>query len=406
MKQELLVIKTKAFPVASQTFIVSNAIEALRQGFDVRILCNHKRPFTYSSQTNLLNKYKLDSKVEAFKLPKNVFKRFSFATFCFLHPSIAFYFLKYSYQFKSFELNILFKLFYYKPYRRAKVFHIHFADSADIVPKLKMLKFIKSKIVVTFHGYDASYMHRIHLNTLRECYKELFEVANKVTANTKYLEKKILELGCPKDKLEIVPTGINLDFFKPSIYPKKVNKINEICLISVGRLIPLKGFEYGIRTLKTLLDYGYNVNYNIVGEGVLYHELKGLIDEFKLNQNINMLGELSQEEVKDLLDKSHIFLMTSISDKGKEEAQGVVSYEAQAMGLPVVGFESGGVPFTVSDKTGILVPERDSKALADAIIKLVNNENLYESMSLASRNWVISYFNISNTVMSYYKDIF
>ena len=121
---------------------------------------------------------------------------------------------------------------------------------------------------------------------------------------------------------------------------------------------------------------------------------------------MHLYGQASQNEIKNLLDKSHLFLMTSIADTtGRQETQGVVTAEAQAMGLPVVAFKSGGVPFTVlENKTGLLVAEKDTQAMAHAITTIIENPERYKQMSKAANLWANAQFNPSKMVSDYYSE--
>jgi glycosyltransferase involved in cell wall biosynthesis len=74
----------------------------------------------------------------------------------------------------------------------------------------------------------------------------------------------------------------------------------------------------------------------------------------------------------------------------------MVFIEAQAMGLPVVSTRSGGIPEAVKDgETGLLVTERDPRALAEAILKLMQDDALWQRYSLAGRTRVVDNFNLA-----------
>src|SRR5690606_531712 len=102
-------------------------------------------------------------------------------------------------------------------------------------------------------------------------------------------------------------------------------------------------------------------HYTIVGDGPLFQSLQDQIHSLRLQEYVALIGERSQQDIKILLESHHIYLMSSVTDSsGRCETQGVVTAEAQAMGLPVVAFDAGGVPYTILDgKTGILVKEKD-----------------------------------------------
>ena len=406
MALKSIVIKVNSFPSVSETFIVSNIVAAIDKGYKVDIITKSKKSVIASSQEHLFKKYNLLKHTHSFKQPYKKYKRYLFGIYSLLQPVVLFYFFKYSKQNKGKRLEFLFKLQFYRRFRNSELFHVHFATAAEEIPYLKNIGFIKSKILVTFHGYDAYFQDDIQMRVLKAKYALLFETADVCTINTLYLKNKIEALGCPTTKIKIVPMGVDSSYYMPKSYPKSATSCNEIKLISVGRLIELKGHEFGIRAIKLLVDKGMSISYVVIGEGVLMNKLQTLINELELHKQVKLLGKGSQEEIRNALDQANLFLMTSVKDaSGREEAQGVVTAEAQAMGLPVVGFNSGGVPYTVSDETGILVSQKNYVALAGAVELIMEDHGKYMNMSLAARQWVVENFDLNKMVDMYYEEL-
>jgi colanic acid/amylovoran biosynthesis glycosyltransferase len=154
---------------------------------------------------------------------------------------------------------------------------------------------------------------------------------------------------------------------------------------------------------KDLKDKGYDVQYNLVGSGAELEKLQDLIVQLQLEDTVFLLGTKDQSEIKSLLESHHLFLMTSTSDeKGRREAFGVVSLEAQSMGLPVIGFKSGGFPETISEgKTGYTVEDRNVEAMSLAIETVINDSLLFESMSMEAVKHVSANFSKENTTDKY-----
>ncbi len=185
---------------------------------------------------------------------------------------------------------------------------------------------------------------------------------------------------------------------------------SKIKLITVGRLDELKGQRYGIEVAKILKEKGYDFKYTLIGKGRNSAELQELISDYKLENHVYMEGEKSQTQVRDFLQSNDIFLMTSVLGKGNSrEGQGLVSAEAQACGLPVVAFDSGGVKYTVQNRvTGFLVPERDVNAMTSAIEELVQNNILRKKMATKAREFIsenFSYTGIAATWCEIYNDL-
>jgi len=405
MISKKLVIIVGTFPKPSETFIVSNIIGAIEKGYEVRVLVKEKKTSTSSTQEKLLHKYQILEKTICLRYPIKTYKCLIFGGFCMSHPIVFWYFLKYIWVFKKIDWKLLFSLHYFHPFRKTDIIHVHFGLNAEYIPMLKQIGFIKSKLLVTFHGYDAFFKDSKHLKLLNNQYEILFQMADKITVNTPFLKQSVLALGCPESKITVIPIGVNLEYFKPTIYPKKIST-TEFKLISVGRLIEIKGHEFGIRVVKNLLESGYSVSYIIIGEGILHNKLQTLIVDLGIQEAVTLIGKASQETIRENLEEAQLYLMTSIRDAtGREETQGVVTAEAQSMGLPIVGFDSGGVPYTVSKDTGIIVEQKDIEAMANAIASLITNPKKYSEMSLAARKWVAKEFDLNNMISNYYNDL-
>ena len=148
--------------------------------------------------------------------------------------------------------------------------------------------------------------------------------------------------------------------------------------------------EYSIRAVAELLKKYPNIEYTIVGFGELEDQLNKLIRSLKVQNNIKLVGRLSQEGVAAALNQSHIFILPSITDKtGDEEGIPNSLKEAMAMGLPVISTYHAGIPELIQDgRSGFLVPEKDSKALVKKIEYLINNPVIWPSLTYAARTTI------------------
>ena len=394
------------FPNTSETFVVNQIIEAKRKGFKVKILTYSLNPFNKSSQEVLLDTYKIKEDILIYSngIPNNKIKRFRL-TFVYI---IKFY--KYIFKLDSsvsfYDKFFIwpFKLEFYSKLKDIDIFHIQFAVSGSDLALFMSSGMSSSKLITTFHGFDAHFNGYEELRSRQKKHKTLLKYSTFLTANTKYLADKIELLGGEKGKIKIIPMGIDVDYFK-SEHVKTLPKNKSIHLISVGRLIELKGFSYAIRSVKFLVDKGVDLTYTIVGYGEEFKNLQGLILELNLENRVNLVGKKNQLQLKELYKNSHVFLMSSITDSNNRgEAQGVVTAEAQAMGLPVVAFRSGGVPYTISDnKTGFLVDEKDIDAYSEAIIKLLKDPERYKVMSKAAKDFVFHNFDSHTLAREFFK---
>lgn len=110
-----------------------------------------------------------------------------------------------------------------------------------------------------------------------------------------------------------------------------------------------------------------------------------------------MVGPKSQQQVIEILDKAHILLAPSVTDKnGDQEGIPVVLMEAMAMGLPLVSTQHSGIPELIKNGvSGFLVPERNVEALFDKLKYLVDNSHMWPKMGRHGRNCVKEHYDIN-----------
>lgn len=395
----LIVFKTNSFPTFSETFIVSNITEAIDAGFRVKIIVDAINAKDNTSQPDLLKEYELLGKVLKFEQAKGKIIRKIKAIYLLLNPLMLSYFIKYCIFKGRKSLDYVFVLKFYWEYRNAKSFHVHFATAINPLFDLKEIGFLKSKIVITFHGYDE------HSLPQGEALKDLIDNFNKytahITANTQYLKNKLVAKGFAGNKIKIIPIGIDTHFFENKTSKISNNQIFNI--ITVGRLVEFKGQSFGINAVKLLRDKGYKIAYTLVGYGEELNNLNELVSKLNLEDTVTFCGSKNQDEIKELLEKQDLFLMTSTSDKTERcETFGVVSLESQAMGVPVVGFKSGGFPETlIEGETGITVEDKNHTEMATTIELLINDHEKRNRMSVAAKKHIKDNFDSSKVTVKY-----
>jgi colanic acid/amylovoran biosynthesis glycosyltransferase len=378
-----IVFIVNSFPTISETFIVNHAVACIDAGYEVMISAKSKNEFTESSQKELLLEYGLidNIHIRSSSVPNERFYRYYKLLICFVKNLKEFKILKnILIQSRVDRIRKCLDYINCKPILNSDIIHVHFGDNGTFLFKDYIFKSIKntSKIIVTFHGYDAHYSLN-NYDLKKNNYRKLFDKSTYIIANSEYVKNKLFHLGSPASKTIIIPIGVDVNLFHPNDRLKK-NKIN---IISVGRLEPIKGHVYGIRTIERLLELGYDLSYKIVGDGSLYNSLNSTIREKGLSEHIEILGYRSQKQIVKLLQESYLFLMTStIDNNGRCEAFGLVSLEAQSVGLPIIAFDSGGVRDTIVDNvTGYLVKDKSIDEMVQQIIALIENKELYKSMS-------------------------
>ena len=241
----------------------------------------------------------------------------------------------------------------------------------------------------TIHGEEVYLSKRYHTVF---ALKWFVNNSVKTITNSSATMNSCLEAGIEKDKLNIIPFGVDTNFYRPLKISKNENIFQ---ILAVGYLIERKGFEYLIKAVKEVLTQHENVHLTIVGSGPLEEKLKNVIKELKLESNAKIMKNVSDEELLHLYTSSDLFVLPSIVDsQGNTEGLGVVLLEAMACKLPVIGSDTGGIPDIIEDsKTGLLVPEKDILKLSNDILSLIENEELREKLAVNGYNRVREIFS-------------
>ena len=146
--------------------------------------------------------------------------------------------------------------------------------------------------------------------------------------------------------------------------PETLNNIKNKNLLFVGRLEPEKGLIDLIEIFKKINEKNKDIKLTIVGDGSQKKIIKDLIDKYNLNNYIIMTGYLSGNDLKQEFENASLFIMTS-----HEESFGLVLIEAMSYGIPCIAFDSAlGAKEIISGKNGIIIKNRDKKAMSIEII--------------------------------------
>jgi glycosyltransferase involved in cell wall biosynthesis len=198
--------------------------------------------------------------------------------------------------------------------------------------------------------------------------------------------------GIDKEKIHVVPNGVDTQRFKPSGGCKplmhEIGLDSKLCVLFVGRLIPRKGLNYLVEAASLIVKEYSQTTFLIVGNGPQKRQMVSDVEKRNLHGNFVFLGDVSEGVLPVLYNCADVFVLPSI-----QEGQGIALLEAQASGKPVVAFDVAGVPeAVVTGKTGLLVKPNSSK-LADAIMKLLASWTLRRKMGNMGRKFVAENFS-------------
>lgn len=191
-----------------------------------------------------------------------------------------------------------------------------------------------------------------------------------------------------------IAPAIDIDLFKPSFI---IEKATTIKIVSNGRLVWKKGYEYALKAIHMLITEGYDLHYTIIGDGNYREAIQFMIHEFDLSRHVSMLGRISHNEVVSHLNESDIFLHAAVSEGF---CNAVV--EAQSMELPVVCTNADGLSENiVHGETGFVVPIYDAHAIYIHIKMLSLDRDMMINFGKAGRKRVLKNFSLSNQIEAY-----
>ena len=175
---------------------------------------------------------------------------------------------------------------------------------------------------------------------------------------------------------------------------------SKLRFLSIGRLVPFKGFDILIDACAEVLKRGINFDCEIIGDGALREELEERASRQDLRERIHFAGEQSQNYVLAALRDCDVFVLASAPDeRGASDIFPTVIAEAMATGKAVVSTTVGGIPELVANReNGLVVPPRDAHALTDAMEQLARNENLRGDFGRAGRLRIEQKFTIEKTI--------
>lgn len=401
-----------SFPSKSETFIINLIVASINQGSEAKILADNISNIQNSSQPEILDEYNLFNEALSYNpiLPKNKLKRILKALIIlfinFRHYKVFLRSLNYKkFGNKSLTLKMWYQASIFLKFYETKIFHGHFGVSGIALAEMKEIGAIKGEIIVSFYGYDT-FSTLENRNRLINDYRYLFKQSKIIFVNSKYLLRNLTLLSVPAYKVLLNHVGVDCSIF----YYKERNQKSNLTLITVGRLIKLKGQSFALQVVHKLKELGVIVNLKLVGDGVEFENLKSDATSYGIESQVTFYGAKNQIAILDLFHKSDLFLMTSITDEfGRAEGQGLVTAEAQSTGLPALGFNSGGVPETIlNGQTGFVVEEKDVDAMVEKIMMFANDRDLLQRLGLQASEFIKARFNNtiqSNKIVNIYEDI-
>lgn len=392
------------FPAISETFIRDQVVAVLKHGIQAKIYCSRTKNLQAPNALTGFEAYNLLKHTydETDVLPNGWYRR-KFLVYVILVFSV----FKGHYGYYKRALKIIrhdafpkaYQLFFQVHFilkHHIDVIHAHYGTNGLQAAVLKDLG-LPVKFITTFHGYDI----RLGLKKPEGFYMPLFKLVDAVIAISTTNRNHLMVFGLPEHKIVDMPNGIDTTFFK-NVVPRLDDQT--IRVLTVARLEAEKALDIGIKAFGGIVKLypKQQFRYTIIGEGPLREDLETLIRRLHLEDKVFLLGAASSQEVKDAMNQSDIFMLSSAV-----EVLPTVLLEAQACELPILATNVGSVKTMVAN--GVIVQPNSIECLVEGMQLLLSQKAQWGIMGLTSRQFVEAHFDrnkISRKLMKLYNNNF
>lgn len=274
---------------------------------------------------------------------------------------------------------------------RGEIMHLHLPNPVAVLAYLA--SGYQGRLVVTYHS------DMVRQKVLGRAFEPFLHAALRrsdaiITTSPNYLETSSV-LARHKERCHVIPLGVRIEEFEhcdPQAVSAVRQKYGERLIVSVGRLVYYKGFEYLVRAMAHIEG-----NLLIVGKGPLRASLAELASQLGVAGRVHFLGKVEHDFLVACYHAAKVFVFPSVA---RSEAFGIAQVEAMAAGLPVVNTNlQSGVPFvSLHGQTGLTVPPADAEALAASVNRLLSNPDLRASFGSAARSRARQEFSLDTMI--------
>lgn len=265
--------------------------------------------------------------------------------------------------------------------------HAHFAEKHRLAATYAAA-YHDVPCTVTAHAYEIFVEDNI------SCMKRVCPRFDHLIVPSKYNERYLSEEMDIKTDISVVPATTDINKFEPS------SGCVSGRLLTIGRLVEKKGYEYAIDAVSQLNEWGYDVEYHIIGSGGREDLLRDRVREREIESHIEFLGNVSDERLERELQEAELFMLPCvIASNGDRDVAPVALKEAMAMQTACISTTVSAIPELITDgNDGILVEPNDASALANSIAKLVDNPKRRKTLAENGRKTVETKFDITYAV--------
>lgn len=260
------------------------------------------------------------------------------------------------------------------------------------LPAGRLVSRLGIPFVVTSHGSDVRILERSGL--LRSSARGVARRAGRWTAASRFLARDIeQQLGLTADSVTVSPMPVELALFQQGA---EATRVTPPRILYAGNLLQSKGVDILIQAVAALRERGVACELRILGRGPCGEQLLQQIRDLRLESVASIHPFVPQSSMPAEYGAATV---TVLPTRGQAEGLGLTLVEALVAGSAVIGTPAGGIPEVVRDgETGLLVPDGDAAALADALARLLQDVSLRDRLVAAGQRHVRQLYSVDTTV--------
>ena len=267
--------------------------------------------------------------------------------------------------------------------------HAHFATSANSVARLAS-KIAGIDYSVTMHAKDI-----FHESVVKSDLRNKISDAKFVVTVSDFNKQYLTSIFGHADKIHRIYNGLDLELFsfsEKTTCPRKI--------ISIGRLVPKKGFRHLIDACKILAERSVDFSCEIIGTGELEESLRNQISDLGLEHHVLLSGPMPQNVVRDKIREATVFAAPCvIGEDGNRDGLPTVITESLAIGTPCIATDVTGIPEIIRhEETGIIVAQESPKELALEVERLLDSPERCKRLAKNGRHLIEHEFDAATNV--------
>ncbi len=257
-------------------------------------------------------------------------------------------------------------------------------------------------VIVTLENRPLASKHGpVFSSVMRSILRPVFSYARLIIHLNKGARRNVLSVGVYDGKLWRLmygTWGIDASEFTPHRNGSEPYLGPGPVVLFVGRLHAEKGVFYLLDAYSQVKEQLPQAKLVFIGDGPARSAMTDIAAHHGWAADVALKGTIKNRDLPSYFRAADLFVAPSITTRKWEEQVGMTNIQAMACGVPVVSTRSGAIPEYVPEEAGVLVPERDPKALAEAIIRLLCDESLRRRMGEAGRSYAVEHYDARRNV--------